>query len=284
MLNFIASCSKSVGFFLILCIFSAHSVCGSLLLRHNPLRRRRFNGQIVSGYSKVALRLLGVQVNVKRSASVPARLDSGCLVVSNHLSYLDVPIIASLLPSVFVTSVETRESPLTGLLSLLGGCLFTERRKRGELLQEVARAADLLKKGMNIAVFPEATSSNGDGLLPFRPALFDAALKAEAPVLILCLSYSRLDDGPVTLANRDRLFYHGEMKFLPHLIQLMRIRKIQAHLEVLEVFHDVRFTARKDLAARAHRKILAAYEKRPSGAALPLVQRLSFTRLESCSE
>ena len=114
----------------------------------------------------------------------------GLLWVSNHLSYLDIGAYASLRPVVFVTSQDLRADPVLGTLAALGGSVFVNRKSPRSLRSEIANLAGLVKEGYTVMIFPEATSSDGERVLPFKPALFEAAVAAGRPVQMSAIRYS----------------------------------------------------------------------------------------------
>ena len=106
------------------------------------------------------------------SGPIPAR----GLIVSNHLSYLDILVLASVAPAAFVSKADVRGWPMFGWLATLGGTVFIERERRthvGAVNREVERA---LADGVPVVVFPEGTSSAGANILPFRSSLLEPAI------------------------------------------------------------------------------------------------------------
>jgi 1-acyl-sn-glycerol-3-phosphate acyltransferase len=181
----------------------------------------------------------------------------GELVVCNHLSWIDPLLLAAWRPAVFVTSVETGEDSLLGRICAAAGCVFMERRRRSGLVDECGRLAALLRHHA-VVVFPEATSSAGDSLLPFRPAAFAAAIAARAAVQPLALRYVALDGRAVGPGNRDRVCWHGDMTFLPHLCRLLAIGRVEAEVTAAEAVQADGHPCRKALAQDLHRTIATA--------------------------
>lgn len=214
-----------------------------LELRRNTIRTSR--------YSRLAARVLGIRLTSEGRRE--RRPDGGVLLVANHLSWIDPMLMAAHRPAVFVTSVETSEDGFLGRICALSGCVFMERRKRDGLRGECAHLARLLAGG-DVVVFPEATSSNGSRLLPFRPACFASALSSGAPVQPAALHYASIDGQPAVGRRRDRVCWYGDMTFLPHLAQLMTIGRIAVEIAFLPpVTADG--GCRKTLAVRAHAAI-----------------------------
>ena len=125
--------------------------------------------------------------------------------VCNHMSYLDILFLSAGEPTVFVTSVEMKETPFLGACSELGGSYFVERRNRNQIPQEIRDLAQLMRDGFHVFVFPEATSTNGMGILPFKKSMFKAAVEAEMDVLPICLRYEEVNGEPFTFSNKEKI-------------------------------------------------------------------------------
>jgi len=215
-------------------------------LRRNTIRTSR--------YSRLAARVLGMRLTSEGQRERRPG-GGGVLLVANHLSWIDPMLMAAHRPAVFVTSVETSEDGFLGRVCALSGCVFMERRKRDGLRDECAHLARLLAGG-DVVVFPEATSSNGSRLLPFRPACFASALTSGAPVQPAAIYYASIDGQPAVGRRRDRVCWYGDMTFLPHLARLMTIGRIAVEIAFLPpVTADG--GCRKTLAVRAHGAIAA---------------------------
>jgi 1-acyl-sn-glycerol-3-phosphate acyltransferase len=237
----------------------------TLLLAAMPLprgRRLRIRTGNASFFSRLALGLLGVRVHTMHRERLRTAHRRGCLVVANHVSYVDVLALSALMPAVFITSVELGNTPLLGWLARSAGSLFVERRKASGLRREIGAIAALLNAGVPVILFPEANTSNGDRVHPFKRSLFDAAVAARSDILPLCLRYTRINGHPVTSENRDSVFYHGGMTFSRHVPSFLGLRSVD--LEIIPL-HSIRVHAgasRKNLAEQAHELISKEYDKR----------------------
>lgn len=215
--------------------------------------------RLVSFFAGLVLRLYGVRVAPAGGRQLAAQ-QKGRLVVSNHLSYVDVLVIASLSPSVFVTSVELRSTLLLGQLARLSGSLFVERRKASGLKQEIDAITLMLGRGFSVVLFPEGTTSNGDRVHPFKQSLLDAAIKANCAIQPVCLRYQRVNGRPLSAASRDAVFYYGGISFFRHFPRFLALRSVEVKLSVLHPIHAGADESRKHLAGRAYEAISAEYE------------------------
>jgi len=212
----------------------------------------------ISRLSRLMLRLLGVRVHVKhRERLLESR--SARLVVANHLSYIDVLVIASVLPSVFIASVELGSTPVLGMLARLGGSIFVERRKATKLRQELPIISRTLRAGLRVALFPEGTTSNGRRVQPFKNSLFHTAILAQTDILPLCLRYIGVNGAPLNVHNRDSVFYYGDTSFFRHFPRLLSLTSVDVEIVPLKIIRFREKDTRKELAIRAHDVISAAY-------------------------
>jgi len=126
----------------------------------------------------------GVELRVEGAAIAP-----GALLVANHVSWLDILVLASRAPAVFVAKSEVRRWPAIGWLAARAGTVFLRRASGRSLLAAKSRIAGLLRDGRGAAMFPEATTSNGETVLPFRSGLMQAAVDAGRPVQAIAIAY-----------------------------------------------------------------------------------------------
>lgn len=159
------------------------------------------------------------------SVTFSGAIPKGGLLVSNHSSYLDIVMIASVAPAVFVSKAEVRRWPVFGALAKIGGTIFIQRERRldvGEVNNEIEKA---LADGALVVVFPEGTSSNGETILPFRASLLEPALRGGYDISLACLRYE-LDDGDA----KTEVCYWGDRKFFHHLLNLLGKKSVRAKL------------------------------------------------------
>jgi len=221
--------------------------------------QRGWMTRLVSFFAGLVLRLYGVRVTATGGGKL-ATLHKGHLVVSNHLSYVDVLVIASLAPSVFVTSIELRNTLLLGQLARLSGSLFVERRKAAGLRQEIDAITAVLNQGFSVVLFPEGTTFNGDHVHPFKQSLLDTAVKAHCAILPVCIRYQRVNGRPISASSRDSVLYYGGISFFRHFPRFLTLRSVEVAISVLHPIHARTDESRKHLAERAHGAISAEYQ------------------------
>ncbi|WP_349880509.1 lysophospholipid acyltransferase family protein [Micromonospora sp. HUAS YX12] len=150
------------------------------------------------GWARWTLRTLGVRLLVRGRAP-----RGRALLVANHVSWLDILAVLAVSPARMLAKREVRSWPLVGALAAAAGTVFVDRSRPRDLPATVARVAGALRSGRSVAVFPEGTTWCGAATdcrpsRGFRPAMFEAAVVAGAPVVPLSLGYRYADD-PSTL-------------------------------------------------------------------------------------
>jgi 1-acyl-sn-glycerol-3-phosphate acyltransferase len=187
------------------------------------------------------------------------RKHKNALVAGNHVSYLDVIVYGSQIRTCFVTSVEIKETPFLGQVCLMGGCLFVERRSRTGLHKEIDQLKEGLERGLNVTIFPEATSTNGERILRFRRPLFLAAIQAQKPVIPICVNYQKLGEEPVTIKNRDKVCWYGDMPFASHLWDVCGFGSIDAEINFLPAVFPPFDAESGDVAAQAQASVESVF-------------------------
>lgn len=203
-------------------------------IKYFPYKVRYLTSRICQIYAKITLWVLGIkyQANDRKS-------NTNNLIVANHLSYVDILIMAAIKPTCFVTSIEIKKTPFLGQICELAGCLYVERRSRDNLDVEVKDISNALINGLNVTIFPEATSTNGDCLKKFKRPLFASCRFSHRKVKPASINYTKINKSVVGIDNRDKIFWYGDMKFGSHIWNLMKLDSIEA--EVIfnnEVTHD----------------------------------------------
>jgi 1-acyl-sn-glycerol-3-phosphate acyltransferase len=198
------------------------------LYRHFPALDARGRDAAVQLWSGQALRWLGVDLLVSGTPPVAGAV----LVVSNHVSWLDILVINASRPCRFVSKAAVRQWPLIGRLVAAAGTLFIERERRRDAMRVVHHLAACLQAGEVLAVFPEGTTGDGHGILPFHANLLQAALTTGARVQPLGLAYRRSPAGVLdeTAPRHGAPVYIGDTTLLVSLWRTASATQLQARL------------------------------------------------------
>ncbi|MFJ1576461.1 lysophospholipid acyltransferase family protein [Streptomyces sp. NPDC088147] len=195
-------------------------------------------------WARTVLRLFGLRVRV---VGEPApRRGAGVLVVANHVSWLDIPLLATVFPGRMLAKSEIRRWPLLGAMAALGGTLFVERERLRALPGTVRTLSTALAAGSRVIVFPEACTWCGRDQGRFTTAVFQAALDADAAVRPVRITY-RAPDGKPSGAPA----FVGDDTITASLWRVVTAGGLTAEITVLPLIPAGRHTDRRELAADA---------------------------------
>jgi 1-acyl-sn-glycerol-3-phosphate acyltransferase len=176
-------------------------------------------------YHRILRALIGVRIHEvgRRSTASPA------LILSNHVSWLDICVITALAPVVFVAKREVAGWPVFGWLAKLQRTIFINRQARHQTGAATREIASRLLGGDAVVLFAEGTSSDGIRVLPFRSSLVGAVHHAlgdtthhtHVTVQPMSLAYVRLSGLPTGRALRDRVAWYGDVELIPHLLHVL---------------------------------------------------------------
>ncbi len=223
--------------------FLVHAFALSLLYRDEWKFRKRVI-RLISTYAQLGNKVLGIQIFTNHDAP----RDKSFLIVGNHLSYTDILVLTVIRPSCFVTSQEIRETPVLGQICYVAGCVFVERRNKQNISNEIKEITEALKQGIDVSIFPEATSTNGEGILRFRKPLYTAAIDSKRPVLPMVINYISVDGKMIHKGNRDHVFWYGDMDFVSHLWNLAQYKEVKVEMTFLPPIPTVNETDPGELA------------------------------------
>ena len=165
---------------------AAHAIGGYWMVRREfPHLDEATKGLKVQGWSVRMLQIMGITLDVR--GEVPSH--GPLLLVANHISWLDILVLHASRHCRFVSKADVHHWPVIGTLANGCGTVFVERESRRDAMRVVHHMADALRSGDVLAIFPEGTTSDGNGTLPFHANLFQAAISTHAPVQPIGLTY-----------------------------------------------------------------------------------------------
>lgn len=191
-----------------------------------------------------AERMLAIlHIRVVTRGDAPRLSEGGALLVANHVSWLDIHVLHSLLPARFISKAEVRGWPIIGWLAEQVGTVFLVREKKSDAMRVNQVMAQHLRDGDLLALFPEGTTSDGREVLPFYPSLFQPAVEARARIWPARIRYLDGEGQP-----SDAAPYHGGMTLMESLWRVARQDRIVAEVEFLPLIPYQEGLGRRDLA------------------------------------
>ncbi len=247
----------------------------ALFVAVSPSAARRFP----HWYHKQVCRLVGIRLHIEGERVG----DQPVLLVANHVSWLDIPVISAAAPVSFVAKKEVGTWPFVSWLAKLQRTVFVDRQRRTAAGASASEIAGRLRDGDTLVLFAEGTSSDGNRVMPFKTSLFAAvkppAIKnretgAEPPsedksfdsgatgaspvVQTLTLCYTHLHGVPLERAERPLIGWYGDMEMGSHAWELLKSGPLDATLVFGEPVPLEDFADRKALARHTEREIRVA--------------------------
>ena len=180
------------------------------------------------------------------------------LFVSNHISYLDIPILGSAFPIRFVAKSEVESWPIFGFLSKLARTIFIKRKRSDSIIQKRI-ILKFLSSGDRILMFPEGTTSDGNRVLDFKSSSFSAVENKNFLIQPIIISYSELNGIPINRWLRPVIAWYGDMDLKPHILKLVSLRSMKVRLIFTDPVCSSNFSSRKDISSYIEKKIKDIY-------------------------
>ncbi|WP_029046108.1 1-acyl-sn-glycerol-3-phosphate acyltransferase [Cupriavidus sp. amp6] len=222
-------------------------------------------------WSRRLLRICGIEVEVVdvRGEAPQGAARHGALVVSNHISWLDIYVIHSWQPVRFVAKSEIRDWPLIGWLCDKTGTIFIERARKRDAHRVLHDITDVMLQGDLVGVFPEGTTTDGTGVLPFHANLMQAPISGGLPVQPVGLNYLDAASGQPTLAAA----YIDDTTLLQSLNAVLRAPRIKARVVIGPSLMPIS-ADRRELASAA-REVVHHLAQGAGDEAVATVERLN---------
>jgi len=203
-------------------------------------RHRRFRA--IRRWARQMLSMLRLRVEVR--GSLPAG-EAPTLIVSNHVSWLDIWVVNAVVPVRFVAKSDIRRWPVVGFLVSNAGTIFIERQKKQDTFRTNRAIVQALTRGEHVAIFPEGMTTDGTEVKPFHASLFQPALGAGARVVVTALRYVNRDGS----ANLDAA-YAGDRSLWESVWLILAQPVLEAEL-IFAATIDVRAKTRREIAREA---------------------------------
>lgn len=174
--------------------------------------------------------------------------------VTNHLSYVDIPVLGRHIHGTFIAKSELSGWPVAGQVIRSGDTIFIDRGRKRDLLRVMKEVDRALEDGLGVVLFPEGTSSKGDDMLPFKPSLLQIAAGSHRPVHWAILEYWTDDPHckPSQFVN-----WWGDEPFLPHYLRFVSVDRIYATIRFGD--EPVHGQDRKELSAALRERMLTKF-------------------------
>jgi 1-acyl-sn-glycerol-3-phosphate acyltransferase len=224
----------------LLAVLCAGIVLSPLAARCTPVRHER----LIRLWCRALVHALGVRIRV----SGAVRDTGGVLIVANHISWLDIPALATVRPARMLAKSEIRDWPVAGALAAWGHTLFIARDRPHALPGTIAQIAAALRSGSAVAAFPEGSTWCGRSQGRFRRAVFQAALDAGVPVQPVHIGYAQGSGTPSTAPA-----FVGDDTLMASLWRIAAARALVVHVRIRPVLDPGSHPDRRSLTCAAQR-------------------------------
>ena len=228
-------------FFLVIHLVSAILKCAVFPVLPIKLRKK-----MVQHWCIRLLRILKVKVIIHGDPSTLLGTKP-YLLVSNHISWLDIHIINSIRPVIFVAKADVSRWPIFGYLASMLGTIFLKREKLSDIKRVIQLMKDKLANQEVVAIFPEGTSSDGKSVLPFKSNLFESAHQAHVDVLPITIQYK--ENGQYS----NRAAFIGDMELIDSIKNILKSNHLVVHVHLSDSLSG--HLTRQELASRAHQMV-----------------------------
>lgn len=191
-----------------------------LILSVLGLNYEKFRGFLLRTWGKSCCSILGIELVVKNSPPEPP-----FLVVSNHLSYIDIFVLFSQLRCLFVAKSDVKTWPFIGFIIRTCGILFIDRDRKRDVKRVNKLISDNINQNQGIILFPEGTTSPGYEILPFRSSLLHFPAKEKMPVFYAAISYKTEDREPHAY---ESICWWDDTPFFNHFFNFLKLKKCTA--------------------------------------------------------
>ena len=234
-----------------------HLVYGLLLAVIYPHLNQTRQNQTLKNWNRQLLAILNIRILIE--GQQPVQSKGGCLIVANHVSWLDIIVLNAIHPSRFIAKSEVNDWPVIGWLCRRCGTVFIERASRRNTSTVNRRISLLLGQNVSIGLFPEGTTTDGKQVGPFYSALIQPAIDAGIRLLPMALRYQH-KDGKQEFAAA----FVGEMTLARSIWNILRCTQ-QNTLVVFTPALSAENANRRVLARAAHEAISQALQTMGTG-------------------
>lgn len=209
-------------------------------------------------YHREVCRIVGIRLNVEGAVAE----EQGVLLISNHVSWIDITVLSAVAPVSFVAKQEVASWPFVSWLAKLQRSVFVDRNRRNEVGHKANEILERLAAGDHIVLFAEGTSSDGNSVVPFKTALFAAAkppngdpMGAKVSAQTLAITYPKIYGLPLCRRGRHVIAWYGDMDLASHAWRLLGLGPIDAHIRIGPPVPLDDFPNRKALARYAEEQV-----------------------------
>ena len=213
-----------------------------------PFLPYSLRSKLIQSWSKTLLKIFEIRLVVHGNHQLLSDQQSA-LIVSNHISWIDIHVINTISPVIFVAKSDVANWPIFGWIAKRIGTIFIVREKVSDIKRVLSLMGQLLGSHKKVCIFPEGTSTDGRSVLMFKSNLFQAAVNTNTRVIPICITYK--EKGRYS----DITAFVGDMGLVDSIKRMLQSSLIEVHVHVLEP--SMAIDSRQQLANLSHQFIEA---------------------------
>ena len=199
--------------------------------------------------------LAAAGVKIQKIGEFNPFIEANRMVVSNHISWLDVPVLQTIYSTCFIGKTEMRKWPLIGSMVKVGGTIFINRKSKRQLIHINQVVTNKLQDGASIGLFPEGKTSAGESVLRFKAPILEAALMAKSKITPLVIEYCDHEH------NRTKEVTYAEKSLYQSIQNTLLQKRIHVKIHSLPEVYADKFENREELSTYLYTQISNKYTK-----------------------
>ncbi|KAF0181888.1 MAG: 1-acyl-sn-glycerol-3-phosphate acyltransferase [Nitrospirae bacterium] len=259
-MTLIRKVAKAILIFVICFAFLGIGAVVSIIFRPLPQFRSGVRARCTRLWAILISAVLGIRI-VQRGEVWPLVQNEAYFIVSNHVSYVDIVVLASVRPVAFLSKHDVKDWPILGRLASFAGTVFVNRDSRRAALPAMQEIEERIAHDVSVVVFPEGTTSDGLRLLEFKSTFFDLPARARLPVLPVALRYMSVDGRTVPADAVSPVAWFGNAPLAPNVWQLFGMHELVVRVAAGAPLCSSENAGgdRKKLAQEARARVAEAY-------------------------
>lgn len=245
---------KSTGVVLSTLLIYAWYVSGYLILKWRGRHIENWRNKILKRWGNIIARILSLNIIVKGDPPQPP-----FLLVSNHLSYLDIIVCYATLNTTIISKAEVASWPVMGMIAKTIGVVFIDRTRRKDIARVNKKISESINERQGITFYPEGTTSPGDTVKRFKPSLLQPAADENIPVSAAAIKYRLHDEQGNT---RTDVCWWDDTPMFTHFFRFLKLKKTDAVIRFSK--NTIVNNDRKELAEQLHELVISLYDETES--------------------
>lgn len=210
---------------------------------------------VVKYWCRVFFMILGIKITITGHSNLHSHYNPNTVVVANHISWLDIPLINSIFSVSFISMQELRSWFIVGFLAEKLNTIFISRANKKDLLRINQQVSKVLQRNGSVMFFPEGATSTGESVKDFKSSLFESVIMSESKIIPLVLSYT------IKGKRTQGVTYAGGINFWQAFKNVLCLHGIEAKVDIMPKLTIQPKDNRIDLANKAYQQIAMQYNK-----------------------